>query len=121
MESDAWINRVKPGVWEGDGPVCLCSQSNGNTGPSDAPSPGAWLPWGRKVRLGFGPRLALALGLTLALMMGVGYVEVTRVLERHVIEHESVYQRAQAKALEAVARGETPAIANDLLLPVRPA
>ena len=86
--------------------------SNGNPGPSDAPSRGAWSPWGRKLRLGFGPRLALALGLTLALMMGVGYVEVTRVLERHVIEHESVYQRAQAKALEAVASGETPAIAK---------
>jgi diguanylate cyclase (GGDEF)-like protein len=67
---------------------------------------------GRKLRLGFGPRLALALGMTLALVSGVGYFEVTRVLERRVIEQESVYQRAQAEALEAVAAGETPAIAK---------
>jgi diguanylate cyclase (GGDEF)-like protein len=50
--------------------------------------------------------------LTLALVSGVGYVEVTRVLERRVIQQESVYQRAQADALEAVAAGETPAIAK---------
>ena len=50
----------------------------------------------RKLRLGFGPRLALSLGLTLALVMTVGYVEMSRVLERRVIEQESVYQQAQA-------------------------
>jgi hypothetical protein len=86
--------------------------SNDNPGPSEARPPGAWPLRGRKLRLGFGARLALALGLTLALVMCVGYVQVTRVLEQHVIEHESVYQRAQAKALEAVAGGETPAIAK---------
>jgi diguanylate cyclase (GGDEF)-like protein len=65
-----------------------------------------------RLRLGFGPRLGLALGLTLALVSGVGYVEVTRVLERRVIQQESVYQRAQAEALQAVAAGEAPAIAK---------
>lgn len=63
---------------------------------------------GRRLRLGFGARLAVALGLTLAVVSGVAYVEVTRVLERRLIEQESAYQRAQAEALEAVADGETP-------------
>jgi diguanylate cyclase (GGDEF)-like protein len=65
---------------------------------------------GRKLRLGFGPRLAVALGLTLALVSGVGYLEVTRLLEGRLVQQESVYQRAQAEALEAVAAGETPEI-----------
>jgi diguanylate cyclase (GGDEF)-like protein len=76
--------------------------------PRDATPPRAVLRNGRTLRLGFGPRLAVALGLTLTLVSGVGYVEVTRVLERRVIQQESVYQRAHAEALEAVAAGETP-------------
>ncbi len=35
----------------------------------------------RKLRLGFGPRLALALGLTLVLVTGVGSLVMARVLE----------------------------------------
>ena len=76
--------------------------------PRDATPPRAVLRNGRTLRFGFGPRLAVALGLTLALVSGVGYVQVTRVLERRVIQQEAVYQRAQAEALEAVADGETP-------------
>lgn len=44
--------------------------------------------------------------------MGVGYVEITRVLESRVIDQESVYQLAQAEALEAVTAGETPRTAK---------
>jgi len=67
---------------------------------------------GRRLRFGFGARLALALALTLAVVTGVSYVEMTRVLESRLIKQESAYQRAQAKALETVAAGETPTIAK---------
>jgi hypothetical protein len=49
---------------------------------------------GRGLRIGFRARLGLTLGLTLALVMGVTYVAMTRVLERRVIAQEAVYQRA---------------------------
>ena len=61
----------------------------------------------RKLRLGFGPRLALALGLTLVLVTGVGSVAMARVLENRLIKQESVYQHEQAEALATLASGET--------------
>lgn len=63
---------------------------------------------GRRLRLGFGARLAVALASTLAVVSGVGYVEVTRVLEQRLVQQESAYQLAQAAALEAVADGKPP-------------
>lgn len=62
----------------------------------------------RRLRLGFGARLAVALASTLAVVSGVGYVEVTRVLEQRLVQQESAYQLAQAAALEAVADGKPP-------------
>jgi hypothetical protein len=56
--------------------------------------------------------------LTLALVTGVGYVEMTRVLESRLIKQESSYQRAQAGALETVAAGETRTVAKREILRV---
>jgi diguanylate cyclase (GGDEF)-like protein len=59
----------------------------------------------RKLRLGFGARLAVTLSITLGLVGVVGYTEITGLLERRVVQQEADYQRALAQALEAVARG----------------
>jgi diguanylate cyclase (GGDEF)-like protein len=55
------------------------------------------------LQLGFALRLAIALSLTLLLVGGVGYVEVTRMLDERVITQEGQHQRAQADAMEAIA------------------
>jgi diguanylate cyclase (GGDEF)-like protein len=70
---------------------------------------------GRRLRFGFAPRLAISVGLTLALVAGLGYAVATGYLKRHVIGHEQVYHRGQAAALEAIARGRDPRAARPLI------
>jgi diguanylate cyclase (GGDEF)-like protein len=53
----------------------------------------------------FGARLAVTLALTLGLVAAIGYVELTALLERRLIEQKAVYQRAHADALQAIAQG----------------
>jgi diguanylate cyclase (GGDEF)-like protein len=62
----------------------------------------AWA--GRRTGLVFGARLTVTLAVTLGLVGALGYVKLSGVLERRVIEQDAVYQRARAEALEAVAR-----------------
>ncbi|MEA2248641.1 MAG: hypothetical protein QOH46_3170, partial [Solirubrobacteraceae bacterium] len=62
----------------------------------------AWA--GRRTGLGFGARLTVTLAVTLGLVGALGYVKISGVLERRVIEQDAVYQRARAEAPEAVAR-----------------
>jgi diguanylate cyclase (GGDEF)-like protein len=57
------------------------------------------------LRLGFALRLFLALSLALTLVGITGYAEVDHMLQRRVIDQESIYQRSQADAIEAVATG----------------
>jgi diguanylate cyclase (GGDEF)-like protein len=95
---DLYMSPAADSGGDGQRPSLVRSAVSRRAGPRD----------GRKLRLGFGARLAVALALTLAVVSAVGYVEVTRVLAQRLIEQESAYQRAQAEALEAVADGETP-------------
>src|SRR5215218_2924802 len=57
--------------------------------------------------LGFELRLGLALALTLAAVLGLGYVSTARVLTDELIERDAQHHAADARSLEAVYNAST--------------